>query len=80
MGISFLASTFLSASWMFTTASQFICSVAVLHYYGAGGLQHPTGRIAPPLFLATISCGFNSYFVELNEKKEFLEKLHNGNL
>ena len=80
IGLSFMASTFLSASWIHTTLAQAMCSAIVLHFYGNGGLKHNPARIAPALAVACIGCGFNSYFVELNEKKEFLENLHNSNL
>lgn len=53
-----------------------LATIAMVHYY-TNGLRHSFSRIAPAFLLLTISCGFNSYQVEKNEKKMFLEKIQN---
>ena len=76
IAISYLSTTFLTASWIHCTVGQFIGTLWVLYFY-VYGLGHSVIVIAPALILCTISCGFNSYQVEKNEKSEFLEKIHN---
>ena len=76
IAISYLSTTFLTVSWIYSTIGQFVATIGVLHYY-TSGLKHSSGRIAPAFLFLAISCGFNSYQVEKNEKNEFLEKIQN---
>ena len=53
-----------------------MCTFAVIYFYSAHRFVHVI-LIGISLLMVSISVGFVAYNVELREKKEFLETLHN---
>jgi len=79
---SWLSSTLISTNWIHTTIAQGLSTALVVYFFGYKqdnefGLYEPY-KIIPAFVLLVLSCGANSYYVEMNDKKQFFEKYQNS--
>jgi len=69
----YLTSIFVSSDWIYSTIGHCLSSVVVILYFGRE-LEYNVINIGPAVLLLMISGGFITYYVELKDKLEFLEK------
>lgn len=72
VSISYLTSQFLSINWIYTVIGQTIATVIVTMYF-VNGFGYQLDKIIFGMGLTVISCAMNSFFLELKDKKEFLD-------
>lgn len=72
VSISYLTSQFLSINWILTVIGQLLATVITTMYF-VNGFGYQLDKIIFGMGLTVISCGMNSFFLELKDKKEFLD-------
>ena len=72
VSISYLTSQFLSVNWIVTFIGQTIGTV-IATYYFVDGFGYKLEKIVFGMALTVISCCLNSFFLEMKDKKEFLD-------
>ena len=71
----FLSSTFVSTNWVNTLVAQSFATLLVIYFFCIR-LNYEF-KVAFSMILLVISCAFNSYYVEMKEKKLFYEMQQN---
>lgn len=68
----YLASAFLTYQWYYFTVGNVISTMIVIYYYCVN-FNLSLNKLAPSLIISCIASSIVSYYVELWDKKEFLE-------
>ena len=71
ISISYLASIFVSSSWLWTILGNFLSTLIVGRYF-TKYLGYNTRQIIPAFALHVLSCTCVSYYVELRQKQNYL--------
>lgn len=66
--IGYLSSTFVSSNWVQTSIGQTLSTLFVVYFY-CFKQDIEIYKFAPGLILLIVSCGANSYYVELKDKQ-----------
>ena len=69
----YLASAFLTYKWLYFMVGNVISTLLIIYYY-VGEFSLSMYSLAPSLIICSITCCSVAYFVELHDKKEFLDK------
>ena len=78
VAISYLATTFLTESWIHCTLGQGVSTIAIIWFYNE--LGYSAIKTFPAMLLVAGSCAFNAYQVEKHQKEVFLEGLNSEQL
>ena len=62
----------MSINWICTVIGQFVATVIATNFF-VNGFGYQFDKIIFGMGLTVISCGMNSFFLELKDKKEFLD-------
>ena len=69
----YLASAFLTYKWLYFMVGNFVSTLLIIYFYvNQFGLSMYS--LAPSLIISSVTCCSVAYFVELHDKKEFLDK------
>lgn len=73
IALQYLSSTFVSTNYIHTTVG-YAMSTGLVTYYYSTGLQYDFIKIFPGMLAMTFATTMNSYYIEMKDKQEFLEK------
>lgn len=69
----YLASAFLTYKWLYFLIGNLVSTLLILFYFVEElGLSYYS--LGPSLLISSFTCCLVAYFVELNDKKEFLDR------
>jgi hypothetical protein len=75
VSISYLTTQFLSINWIFTVLGQLLATGAAIDFF-VKGLGYRFDKIGFGMCLTVLASGMNCYFLELKDKKEFLDMIN----